>query len=352
MSENTPDDALSLDPWAASSLLQKAIRRSETELAQKAAALLYRYRGKAIWRRLTTIAVEDVGIADPEALWEVVRLSADEELRAVLGSEAELIARVVDRLADAPKDRSADYLYCAVTKLETALAERTQMCGYDDVDLLSIAAKEHEPLIRRANAAFLLCVRGQGDAARLQEPAVQRLVTACGCPEPLEYAMIELTRSRAHPFALMLPLIWSRWNFTEAQRIMFLDRLPAPEFVDDVPLYTYDFHTAVGKRAISSFARANEELNRLLSDFVPRSRWDGVACIAAFYADAAPVSKRLEWSAGRLLYSTGLYADMMEAGSPFEAVLPLADAARRNLQHLDELRRACLVPSATSIQCN
>jgi hypothetical protein len=333
-------------------LLQKAIRRGETALAEKAAALLYRYRGKAIWRRLTTIAVEDVGIADLEALWEVVRLSADEELRAVLGSEAELIARVVDRLADAPKDRSADYLYCAVTKLETALAERTQMCGYDDVDLLSIAAKEHEPLIRRANAAFLLCLRGQGDAARLQEPAVQRLVTACGCPEPLEYAMIELTRSRAHPFALMLPLIWSRWNFSEAQRTVFLDALPAPEFVDEVPLYTYDFHTAAGKRAILSFARTNEEVDRLLSNFVPRSRWDGVAFIAAFYADAAPVSKRLEWSAGRLLYSTGLYADMMDAGSPFEAVLPLADAARRNVQHLNELRRACLVPSATSIQCN
>ena len=65
---------LNLDPWAASSLLQKAIRRGETALAQQAAAKLHGQRGNGIWRRLMTIAVEDIGIADVQLISDVVRL--------------------------------------------------------------------------------------------------------------------------------------------------------------------------------------------------------------------------------------------------------------------------------------
>lgn len=53
-----------IDAWTASSLLQKAIRRGETEYAQAAAINFHKLRGNAIWRRLTLIAYEDIGIGD------------------------------------------------------------------------------------------------------------------------------------------------------------------------------------------------------------------------------------------------------------------------------------------------
>src|SRR3972149_7435199 len=56
------------DPWIANSLMQKAIRRGDVELAQRAALSFHALRGSAIWRRLMIIAFEDVGIGSCEAV--------------------------------------------------------------------------------------------------------------------------------------------------------------------------------------------------------------------------------------------------------------------------------------------
>ncbi len=75
----TIENPLPLDPWTASSLLQKAIRRGDTDLAQWAASTLHRQRGASIWRRLVLIAFEDVGIGDlalVEHRWEAIPRSS------------------------------------------------------------------------------------------------------------------------------------------------------------------------------------------------------------------------------------------------------------------------------------
>src|SRR4051812_318092 len=108
---------LCLDLWESSSLLQKAIRRGEAKLARHAAEAFHRHRGKAIWRRLLTIAFEDVGIANVELIGEISFLASDARLRAAAGSEQELIIDICERLARSPKDRCTDYLFCAATKL-------------------------------------------------------------------------------------------------------------------------------------------------------------------------------------------------------------------------------------------
>jgi len=69
--------ALRLDPYATSSLLQKAIRRGEGDLAERAAIRLYRLRGKGIWRRLLVIAFEDVGIGSVESLVKTATMALD-----------------------------------------------------------------------------------------------------------------------------------------------------------------------------------------------------------------------------------------------------------------------------------
>ncbi|MFA7441267.1 MAG: hypothetical protein WCZ66_09920 [Sphingomonadaceae bacterium] len=42
----TAKDTLPLNPWIAASIMQKAIRRGEPELAARAAAIYHRLRGK------------------------------------------------------------------------------------------------------------------------------------------------------------------------------------------------------------------------------------------------------------------------------------------------------------------
>jgi hypothetical protein len=52
-------EPIAADPWVISSLLQKSIRRGETEIARRAALTLFKHRGSSVWRRLMVIAFED-----------------------------------------------------------------------------------------------------------------------------------------------------------------------------------------------------------------------------------------------------------------------------------------------------
>ena len=59
-------------PAGIAAVWDKSIRRSETEIAQRAALTLFKLRGSAIWRRFMVIAFEDVGIGSVDAVTTTV----------------------------------------------------------------------------------------------------------------------------------------------------------------------------------------------------------------------------------------------------------------------------------------
>ncbi len=105
-----PNEPIAADPWVVSSLLQKSIRRGETEMAQRAALTLFKLRGSAIWRRFMVIVFEDVGIGSADAVIMTVAAGSDASWRKECGGDLRVAACLAGLLADAPKDRSADYL--------------------------------------------------------------------------------------------------------------------------------------------------------------------------------------------------------------------------------------------------
>jgi hypothetical protein len=350
MSENASHFSFKLDPWSASSLLQKAIRRGEVGLAQRAAQTLYRFRGASIFRRLATIAVEDIGIGDIGLLQEIVRIGTNKALRSVLGSDADLLDDLCGRMAEATKDRSADYLICAATKLDTARRERAQLEKLPTADLISVATDPSVPLIRRAVATLIACTTVWNSDVIDRPKIVEQFLDAFQIKFlPLHDAVQRLADKRAHPFCLMLPLIWSRFWHDGGEFSVVRDMLPEADFVGGVPLHTFDKHTALGKAAIATFSRENRQVAAVLEEWVPdASRRSSVAEIAAFYCDASPVKNRLDWTSGRVLQFIGLRADMLSVGCDIEGIDPILAAARDNLPHLNELRRKL----ASRGQCN
>ncbi|MEC5414789.1 hypothetical protein, partial [Aurantimonas sp. C2-4-R8] len=113
--DGPPDDAetgplpliepLSCDPWVASSTVHKAIRRSDTETAERAILTLIRHRGTGIFRRLMVIAYEDIGIAAPGLLVTLTRLCTDARLRRQHGDTPTVARWMVRAMAAAPKER-------------------------------------------------------------------------------------------------------------------------------------------------------------------------------------------------------------------------------------------------------
>jgi hypothetical protein len=138
----------------ASNLLQKSIRRSKTQLALRAAFRLSAFDRSYTWRRLLIIAFEDVGAAKPDALIETVALATTPEWRARRGEQA-CLAYAVVRLAEAPKDRSADYLISAA-EAHPSLGDDRESCLRADLEnRLRIVRDLSQPLPIRSLATWL-----------------------------------------------------------------------------------------------------------------------------------------------------------------------------------------------------
>jgi hypothetical protein len=89
------------------SLLQKAIRRSESELAQHAAATLLLIAPDSLWRRCGAAAFEEIGVADLQPVSLVTAALAGKRYRATIGGEWKVASFIVDRMTNAHKCRAA-----------------------------------------------------------------------------------------------------------------------------------------------------------------------------------------------------------------------------------------------------
>ena len=332
---------INLDPWATSSLLHKAIRRGEVELAQWAAAAFCRYRGQGIWRRLLNIAFEDIGVADPDLVLEVARIATDKQLRAVLGADLNLIADLTRKMAVAPKDRSTDYLICSTIKLPCGQAEQRELAKKPVDELVDVAADNAQPLMRRAAASLLACTR---EDKVVCGQSLERLFVALEAEEPSPLCdAVRLAASKGFgAYVLMAPLVWSAYRQGSPGRPVNR-AAPTTEWLGGAPLYAFDKHTAAGKKAISRFAEQCDEVRTILAQHVASAARSRVAWMAAFYADAVPISLRFEWSQSRELEVLGFEADMTGAGCPREEIWPVLNAVLRNHNQLNACRREALI---------
>src|ERR1700722_11604245 len=106
-------EPISADPWILTSLLQKAIRRGETEIAKRAANTLFALKGSAIWRRYMIIAFEDIGVGSIDAVVATVAAASDADFRKQFAGPARVAVALAGLLAEAAKDRSSDPLFSA-----------------------------------------------------------------------------------------------------------------------------------------------------------------------------------------------------------------------------------------------
>jgi hypothetical protein len=105
-----PCDALTISPWVAMSLMQKAIRRGRKDLALRAAATLLQGSPERHWRRLGCIAFEDIGIGSLDAVASITAALAGKRFRDDLRGEWPTASLLVTKMADASKCRASDDL--------------------------------------------------------------------------------------------------------------------------------------------------------------------------------------------------------------------------------------------------
>lgn len=335
----------SLDPWVTSSLLQKAIRRGDAEYAVSAGLRLHQLRSNGIWRRLMVIAHEDVGIGDLDLVVTATKLGTDQAARQANGGDQKVIADLARQLAAAPKDRSSDYLVCAAVSHPGFDKDREAIALLPDCERILVATDSTQPAVTRAIGTWYASgVNGDGPNI-LGAGDIKRLLRAFenhGLPDHVALGLQLAARKTKDPITIMLAVLWALAS-ESGDRTDELRPVPSSPIVNGVPLYAFDKHTAVGKRAIARFAAENKCLDRVISDFVPDFRARAVAEMACFYADAAPVRRRAEWKLSQELEALGLEADMMKVGCPLEGIQPIVSTVRTNLDHLNDVRRLLLL---------
>jgi len=308
-------DPLKCDRWVTSSLLQKSIRHGDSRLAQRAAFKLWDQDRIAIWRRLVVIAFEDIGAADIDVLLETVLVATSNEWRRASG-EVAVLGSIARRLAEATKDRSADYLACTA-KGHSDLSEIRDFCRRTSIEQrLHFLADMSQPLCQRAVAAWFASGINWRYDQQVQGGDLRALAAAyrdLGAGEELSLSIMLAARKAPEPLVILVPLVW-----LEVQRSgpigIRRDPIPQTRTIAGVPLYAFDTHTRIGKRAIERLVGENKPLRDCIVGFLAKGSPRKAAEIAAFYADGAPVSRRLDWAQSDSLEKLGIEADFIEAG--------------------------------------
>jgi MgsA AAA+ ATPase C terminal len=329
-----------IDPWVASSLLQKAIRRGDVDLAERAAFTLSRHRGQGICRRLIAIAFEDVGVGSVDALIQTTTACTSAAWRLRAGGDELALRIVVRRLAEAPKDRSPDHLICAAHDHPTLEEDRREVGAMSLTQRIQSVAETTSSLPTRAIAAWYASGVEWGKERRIGHGDLGALMGAfhdLGVPSDLVSAtQVAAIRTR-EPIVVMTPLLWLASEKTGGHRVVDCP-LPPVTMIGEVPSYALDKHTALGKAAIQRFARECPAVRDALAAHVPDYRANDAACMAAFYADAAPVARRFDWNGSPELERLGIENDMLKVGVARGGVSPVLEAVRDNLEQLNAIR--------------
>ena len=335
---------LAIDPWVASSLLQKAIRRADVNLAERAAFTLTRHRGQGIWRRLIAIAFEDVGVGSVDALIQTTKACTSAAWRLWVGGDELALRLVVRLLAEAPKDRSPDHLICAAHDHPTMEADRCEVGAMSLAQRIALVADAGSPLPKRAIAAWYASGVEWGEERRIGRGDLSALMSAfrdLGVPSDLVSATHVAAMRTREPIVVMTPLIWLVSEEAGGHHVTDCP-VPPTTTIREVPAYALDKHTALGKAAIHRFSRECPAVRSVLTAHVPEYRANDAACMAAFYADAAPVARRFDWDGSAELERLGTESDMLKVGVSRQGICAVLEAVRDNLEQLNAIRAEVL----------
>lgn len=246
-------------PWIAMSFMQKAIRRGNGPAALIGAATLLRDAPERLWRRVGCVAFEDIGVADIECLGLVTAALAGKADRRKLGGEWAVASLIIERMADAAKNRSADDLLMTIAGLPSLADERENFATLSDQRLHQIVLGCSD-LHKRGLALWYLMGTKRCPSPNLPhrqgnvEFAFEVLIEHGVSPSMLQIARqgFRKTGEMLAPFAALLTLV-TGIRGDAAQN----DRTPHKRLVGGVPSYALDTYTREGKQAFAKFLKTN-----------------------------------------------------------------------------------------------
>jgi hypothetical protein len=282
------------------SLLQKAIRRGEENLALRAAATLLHLDPPRLWRRLACIAFEDIGVADLDTVFLVTAALAGKTFRGQLGGEWLVASSLVSRMAQAPKCRAADDLLMAIEGHPSLKQVRADLVHETTRDLLRIVTGPDPLPVRGLALWYVLGTDRRPSKTLLVRRGEPYTVFENLCDAGLPHSVVEIAREGFRktgevlcPFvALLAPL-----TLKEPKAVMD-DELPSEAIIRGVPGWAYDLYSREGRAGLERFLQGTSETARWVCASIPPSQRVGFLGGIIFRVEGGLVQRRLRWGPG------------------------------------------------------
>ncbi len=297
-----PADALLCDRWIARSTLQKAIRRREVALAQRALANLYGHDPRSVWRHLSIIAVEDVGVANVDLLAQIVAAQRDRSWRTSMGGDWSVMAELVRQMAESNHCQAACDLLLRANNDPALEPMREWALDASMATLTAAMADSTLPLIDRGIAA-LAVGGGLAEGQPYSDPAaVFEIMAEAGSFSHVAATCQQAWRVSRNPMALLLPFVWQAWSQAGGAEIVRDDPMPAAQLIEGVPGYALDQFTRIGNQISRACIATDEELQGLLARAgIAKSAWARTLGDVLFLIEGGATVRRLAWDRAEYL---------------------------------------------------
>jgi len=329
---------LKISPWAAMSLLQKAIRRGQETWALRAVSTLLAISPERLWRRLGVIAFEDIGVGDFEAVSLTVASLKGKTLRSEIGGEWAVASSLISSMCRAAKCRAADDLTFVAELHRDYERARLDLTFLTVPRLLDIVCSDR-PMTERAIALWYAIGtnRCPSDAlrARRGDPwPVMDAMCERGYPDMVVEVCREGLRKTNCILAPLIILLWQEHQKNQSHVVP--DDVPPENIVGEVPGWCFDMHVREGKAAMARLLETKSDTARWMNDNLPGDKRRKVLEIALFRIESQIVNQRLRWSLGDELRRM---ADLEAMGLEPDKMQKLLDLLRNDLPLLGDLRR-------------
>ena len=331
------------DQYVAMSALQKSVRLGVWNIACDASDyLIANGRVAANWKRLRTIAVEDVGLGDPAVATFVLWLAGRKDLHAILG--------------DRPLSHLALQLLCASVKsrdmcdvsfwstLPNTIGHLMQDFGQaDSQDLIAMASDAGETLaVRHAAARALFSARFKGAQHWRRRSADDRLVLydRLRLPQPVALMIEADVTFGGDALTSAGPVVWTLLSSSEhvGSSNDGLDCGVLP-LLGGVPASTYDRYTRLGHRVLKTMLRDHQPW---IDFFKRHPETQPMPCLlrALFYTEGGILRPKLAYDRSSDLYWSILEAKFATTGiaSMDEGGWELLDLTRDAMPKINILR--------------
>jgi len=296
-------DPLKADIYIGISLLQKSIRRGQSENAIPAALCVLRHSQSAFWRRICIISFEDIGVANIELVGAVLIAAGRKKLRHDLGGDETVAKALVVAMCGSDKDRSLDDVFEFAQNSKGLDPLKRHLGAMPPRERLEVATINGQPLAVQALATLSYSI-GLPISRQVRQGRVNRtnafldsLVHSGFDPLLIELARYGLARSRTI-LPILLPVVFNlrRCPETKVQSDIFAPIV----LINELPCWVYNANTRIGLAAIRAYIKQSKQMSEFLCIFSTKEiSKNKIVGNLIFRQESTLLKDRLIWDVGK-----------------------------------------------------